>query len=245
MKKLLVLALACSFLAFQCEKVAPIENGTINMVIKPVFNGKPFVMNKIYTIDGKNVKFSRLHFYTATDRVNNTTANQKSGKYVQFLSFTELDDSTKAAAGISKTIDLAIGETKQFTLKIGVESDLNALKPKDFSSSNPLSDAGQYWDDWNSYIFTKIEGSIDKDGDGRYETGITLHTGGNQCFRTNTFAKTFTVDTKTSTTLNFDLNINTLLRGVDLATVNSSHQTGDLPTMLKIMDNLKDAIVLK
>lgn len=244
MKKLWLLALAFSFLAMQCKKTAP-ETGTINMVIKPVFNGKPFVINQIYVIDGKNVRFTRLHFFSATDRVNNTTDNKKNGKYVQQFIFTDLDDSTKAAKGVSKSIELLLGEAKQFNFKLGVESDLNALSPIDFSSSNPLSDAGQYWDSWKSYIFAKLEGSIDKDGDGKFETGITLHTGGNDSFREVSFAKTFTVDTKGSTTLNFDLNINTLLAGIDLATVNSTHQTGDLPTMMKMMDNLKNALVLK
>lgn len=244
MKKLFLFLLPFLFLNFHCKE--PIaEPGSIKMVIKPIFNNKPFVLNQVYTIDGKNVKFTRLQFFSATDRVNFTSDNKKNGKYVQQFTFTELDDSIKSAAGISKTIELPLGEAKLFNFKIGVESDLNALTPIDFSSANPLSDAGQYWESWKSYIFAKLEGSIDKDGDGRFETGITLHTGGNESFRSLSFSKTFTVDAQGSTTLNFDLNINTLLTGIDLATVNSSHQTGDLPTMIKMMDNLKNAIILK
>ena len=244
MKKLLIVALAFSFWGMQCKKPET-ETGSIQMVIKPIFNSKPFVLNQIYKIDGKNVKFTRLLFFSATDRINYSDDNKKNGKYVQQFAFTELDDSIKSAAGVSKTIELPLGEAKQFNFKLGVESDLNALTPVDFSSANPLSDAGQYWESWKSYIFAKLEGSIDKDGDGRFETGITLHTGGNESFRSLSFSKTFTVDTQGSTKLNFDLNVNTLLTGIDLATVNSSHQTGDLPTMLKMMDNLKNAIVLK
>ncbi len=224
----------------------PVPQGIMSIIFKPNYNAKPFVINQIYNIDGKNVRFTRLSFLLTETCPKATSSEGSCGTNAYLIDLTTLDDSTKSAKGFTQILsNLYEGNKTGLQMSLGVAPNLNTSLPKDFSSSNPLSDAGLYWADWKSYIFTKIEGLIDKDGNGTFETGITLHTGGDDSFRQIWYPQTFTVDTKGTTTLNLDLNINTLLRGIDLATVNSTHQTGDKPTMLKIMDNLKDAIILK
>jgi hypothetical protein len=251
MKKLLLFLLPILFLSTQCQKdcgcVSPPEpKGVFSLNIKPILNSKPFVINQIYEIDGKKVRFTRLSFLLTETCPRVSSESGSCGTNAYLMDLTSLDDSTKSAAGFTQKItNVSEGNMSKLQMGLGVAANLNASKPKDFASTNPLSDAGLYWETWNSYIFSKLEGSIDKDGDGKFETGITLHTGGNDSFRSIIFNKTFTVDTQGSTTLNFDLNINTLLTGIDLPTVNSTHQTGDLPTMMRMMDNLKNAIVLK
>lgn len=239
------------FLSTQCNKdcgcVTPPElKGSINLNFTPIFNSKPFVINQIYKIDGKNVRFTRLSFLLTETCPKTQTNNVSCGTNAYLIDLTTLDDSTKSAKGFTQILtQIAEGNMGGLKMSLGVAPELNASQPKDFASTNPLSDPGLYWADWKSYIFAKLEGSIDKDGDGRFETGITLHTGGFDSLRSLWFPKTFTVDLQGSTTLNFDVNINTLLTGIDLATVNSTHQTGDLPTMMKMMDNLKNALILK
>ena len=251
MKRLLFFLLPLVFISSKCKQdcgcVTPPEpQGVMSINVKPNYNDKPFVINKIYNIDGKNVRFTRLSFLLTETCPKTASSSGSCGTNAYLIDLTTLDDSTKSANGFTQILTkLTEGSMVGIQLGLGVSPSLNTALPKDFASSNPLSDAGLYWADWKSYIFTKIEGLMDKDGNGTFETGITLHTGGDDSFRQIWLPKTFTVDTKGSTTLNFDLNINTLLRGIDLATVNSSHQTGDKPTMLKIMDNLKDGITLK
>lgn len=252
MKKLLLFLSPFLFLSSRCKPIQPCDcvppdaQGVVNLNFKPIFNSKAFVINQIYTIDGKNVRFTRLSFLLTETCPKSTTNSFSCGTNSYLIDLTTLDDSTKSAKGFSQALkNTTEGSMSGLQMGLGVAKNLNASLPKDFASSNPLSDAGLYWADWKSYIFAKLEGSIDKDGDGRFETGITLHTGGDDSFRQVWFSKSFTADAIGSTTLNFDLNINTLLTGIDLATVNSTHQTGDLPTMMKMMDNLKNALVLK
>jgi hypothetical protein len=252
MKKLLLFLSPFLFLSFQCKKPCgcvfpPEPEGVLNLNFKPNFNTKPFVINKVYEMDGKKVRFTRLSFLMTETCPKSNINNGGCRPNAYLIDLTSLDDSTKAANGFTQKVNqLEDGNKVGIQLGIGVEKFQNASLPKDFASTNPLSDAGLYWADWKSYIFVKIEGLMDKDGDGRFETGITLHTGGDDSFRSIWFDKSFKVDASSpSTVLDFDVNINTLLRGIDLATVNSSHQTGDKPTMLKIMDNFKDAVFLK
>ncbi len=252
MKKLLLFLLPILFLSSQCNPkcaCSPIEenSGVLALNFKPIFNSKPFVINQIYDIGGKKVRFTRLSILLSN--VIPKTASQLIGSISfggHLIDITALDDSTKSAKGATVNVEnMNLGEMSFLDLNLGVSKDYNSLKPTTFPSTNVLSDAGYYWDDWKSYIFVKLEGAIDKDGDGRLETGITLHTGGDESLRTLSVPKDFKIATLNSAPVNFDLNINTLLRGLDLATVNSTHQTGDKPTMLKIMDNLKDAVIVK
>ncbi len=247
MKKLLLFLSPILFLSSKCKQdTPPVQQGVMSINFKPNYNAKPFVINQIYNIDGKNVRFTRLSFLMTETCPKASSSEGSCGTNAYLIDLTTLDDSTKSAKGFTQIMsNLTEGNKKGLQMSLGVAKSLNALKPKDYVSSNPLSDGGFYWDDWKSYIFTKIEGLMDKDRNGTFETGITLHTGGDDSFRQTWFPQTFTVDTKGTTTLNFDLNINTLLRGIDLSTLNSTHQTGDKPTMLKIMDNLKDGISLK
>ena len=251
MKKLLLFLLPLIFLSFQCGTKdccvnPPQPQGVMNLNFKPLLDGKPFVINQVYNLAGKNVRFTKLAFYLTQACPSTASGMLDCTANTYFIDLTTLDDSTKSTKGFTQVMT-KIAEGNQTGLQVGygVKKSLNVSTPKDFASSNPLSNADYYWADWKSYIFVKLEGSMDKDGDGRFETGITLHTGGDDSFRPTWFPKVFTVDTKGSTTLNFDVNINTILRGIDLTTVNSTHQTCDKPTMLKMMDNLKDAVILK
>jgi hypothetical protein len=250
MKKLLLILSPFLFLSLKCNQRCgcdiPTPSSEVDLVFKPNFNNKPFVINQIYDINGKKVRFTRLSFLLTETCPKASISSGSCGSNAYLVDLSNLDDSTKSSKGQTQRISQAIaGNMKVVQLGVGVAKNLNANLPKDFPNTNPLSDAGLYWTDWKSYIFLKIEGLMDKDGDGKFETGITLHTGGDDSFRSIVFDKTFQVGGSTIEIVNFDLNINTLLRGIDLATVNSTHQTGDKPTMLKIMDNMTDAIILK
>jgi hypothetical protein len=244
MKKLFLFSIVLPFLSFQCKEQFEPNQANVQASFKPVYDGQPFVINQVYTIEGKKIRFTRLSFFVSTEWSDLSNDFIKKGGAVHLLDFSDLDQTTKSANGITKNINLIVGEQRSFKLDLGVESFMNLRKPVDFGSETPLSEGSNYWDDWKSYIFLKLEGTMDRDGDGRFESGITLHTGGNEAYRVLNFAKTFTVQGDGSTKLSFTLNINTLLRDIDLMTVNATHQTGDKPTMLKLMDNLKDAILI-
>ncbi len=243
----LIFTVLCTASKCKDDVVTPTPKGAIEWNIKAKFNEQPFQLNKIYSYNGKKVRFSRLSFY-----VSNIYADKGSfsGPYVDIpiamIDFKDIDDSLKAAKGLILNLNsIPSGDKKNFNLYIGVSSDLNSKKPKDYPTTNPLSESSNYWDAWNSYIFFKLEGSLDKDGDGQYETGITLHAGGNEVYQSMNFSKTFTVKENETTPLSMELDLNKLINGIDMETYNSTHQIGDLPTMKKMMGNFQTALIIK
>jgi hypothetical protein len=245
MKQLLFLVLALPLIASRCGEVcgcSPIEpEGFLEVNIKAVYNAKPLVINEVVDYNGKKMRITKLSFFISSLSARATTDNVG----VHLVDFTNFDRLSAAEAGFGLKLPYNIGQHESFGGKIGLPTATNALKPKDFSSSSPLSDASHYWDSWNSYIFTKLEGLLDKDGDGRFETGITLHTGGNEVGQTFNFKKSFTVNENGSTTFSTELNVNELIKGIDLTTTGSTHQAVDLPTMQKFVNNFQTAWVVK
>jgi hypothetical protein len=251
MRRLLFLLLPLILMSSKCKKDDVIA-GSIALNIKTSYDDKPLIINKIYDYKGKKVRFTKWSFFASSiygpiEIIPGSFTEGKENLHYNstFYDFSDLTDSINAQKGITQTVLSSVGSKEKFNMSIGVERSKNLKKPKDFNSSNPLSDAGNYWDDWNSYIFTKLEGLMDKDGDGKFETGITIHTGGNEVYQTLTFTKNVVVNISETTTINGDLNLNKLLNGIDLTTVNSSHQTGDLPTMKLFIGNFKEALTIK
>ena len=241
------LTVLCTSSKCKDDVVTPTSTGAIEWNIKAKFNEQPFQLNKIYNYNGKKVRFSRLSFY-----VSNISANRKGslGSIIDIpitmIDFKEIDDSIKASKGFIFNIQgFQAKDMDQFNFGIGVASNLNTKKPKDYLSTNPLSESSNYWDAWNSYIFFKLEGSLDKDGDGQYETGITLHAGGDEVYQTMNFFKSFSIKENETTPLSMELDLNKLTNGIDMETYNSTHQIGDLPTMKKMMGNFQTALIIK
>ena len=254
MKKIfpILLAIAVISLNANCKKTVtptptPIDPSYFVMNFKATYANKPLVINQIYDYNGKKVRFTRLQFFIAYDlglfdspvSVNDNLPN------TTLVKLTNLTDSISAAEGITTELALVPKNWSSLNFAIGVPKVANAKLPKDFVFPDPLTDGSNFWDAWQSYIFSKLEGLMDKDGDGVFETGITLHTGGNEAFTPLKFTKNYTVANGTKTIINFELNVNELVKGIDLATVNSSHQVGDAATMKIIMGNFPTALTLK
>ncbi len=242
-----IFTVLCTSSKCKDDVVTPISTGAIEWNIKAKFNEQPFQLNKIYNYNGKKVRFSRLSFY-----VSNISANRK-GSFISsidipiaMIDFKEIDDSIEASKGFIINFEgFQARDMDQFDFGIGVASNLNSKKPKDYPTNNPLSETSNYWDAWNSYIFFKLEGSLDKDGDGQFETGITLHAGGNEVYQSMNFSKAFSIKENETTPLSMELDLNKFINGIDMETYNSTHQIGDLPTMKKMMGNFQTALIIK
>jgi hypothetical protein len=253
MKKLLpiLFAIAVISTASNCKKASPVNPvidqnpGTLAMNFKAIYANKPLIINQIYDYNGKKIRFTRLQFLMSYDLGLLDSPVGEVLPLTSAVKFTSLTDSAAAAAGISTDLTLLPKTWGSLNFAIGVPKVQNAKLPKDFTIPDALADGGSFWDAWQSYIFAKIEGSMDKDGDGIFETGITLHTGGNDAFTPMKFVKSVPISSNKTTTVNFELNVNELVKGIDLATVNSSHQVGDVATMKIIMGNFPTALTVK
>jgi hypothetical protein len=254
MKKIFPFLIASSIIlmASNCQKnstptptpVTPVA-GSVELNIKAIYNAKPLVISQVYDYNGKKVIFERLQFFMAYDGNNLAGTLSTDPPKTALFKFTSFTDTASANAGASIEIPMASTAYASVNFGIGIPKSLNAKLPKDFSFPDGLADSGNFWDSWQSYIFSKLEGKIDKDNDGIFETPFTLHTGGDDVFTPLKFTKSYTIQDAKKTKVSFELSINELVKGIDLTTVNSSHQIGAAPIMKTIMTNYTTALTVK
>ena len=215
-------------------------NGTIEMNFKAKLNEQAFILNKTYDLNGKKVRFSRFSFFVSNIVASTSAASTAVNKSVTLIDFKDVLDSVKASKGVTDIMsNVNLENVQTISFGLGVALDLNKKTPKDYPSTNPLSESGAYWTDWNSYIFCKFDGLVDNNNDGVFETGFAIETGGNDAYRNMSFNKTL-VATNQTAAVNFELDINKLFTGVNI-----TQFAGDDASMKVVMDNFKTALVLK
>ncbi len=182
MKSLLFASLAAAALLLTgCRK----ETADFRLNGQLLYGGEPLVMLKDYRLpDGKLVRFTRISMYISDLEVS-ATGDRKKLISAELINFTP-DHSNVFVADVGTTIfdvrvDLNFVDDVRFN--IGLTSEQNGTTPADHPSGHPLSRTGEYWTAWSSYVFVKIEGQIDLDGDDEAETGLALHLGGDEMLR--------------------------------------------------------------
>ncbi len=239
--------LTLPMLAFRCGDSA--ENvGTLTLHFVPKYGDNTLVMEeKIATKYGYGITFQRLAFFT---KVQDGNALEKTnGNEVAWVDFSNLTSKSAADKGVTVAFDLNTGTYNNLNLTVGVPSSLNKKTPSDFKSTNPLSDEGQYWDAWKSYIFTKTEGKIDTSNIASNAFNFSYHTGTDEMFRTVSLPKSFTIDNDKNTDITIELDVKELLDGksgvVNPLLDKNAHSLSNKVVALKISDNYKTALRIK
>ncbi|MBT8229803.1 MAG: hypothetical protein KJO50_06040 [Bacteroidia bacterium] len=157
----------------------------LTMNFKLEYGGEPLVMFDEYSYpDGKTMNFTRFSFYISELAIIKD-GNSTEIKDVDYIDLTMYNiDNEASETGYDYIIrDLEDVDFDAISFNIGLTPEMNSTVPADYNSSNPLSLSGEYWLNWESYIFAKIEGNIDLDGDGSLETGVALHLGSDPILR--------------------------------------------------------------
>ena len=71
------------------------------------------------------------------------------------------------------------GEYTGLRMRLGITAEQDAQQPKDFAAGSPLARAEEYWVDWGSYVFLKLEGKTDTlvDARPRFDQPFIYHLG--------------------------------------------------------------------
>ncbi len=188
MKNSLILFLfGLIIISYGCpQEPDPLLGGNLELLFETDFDGEQFFTGQEYTFpNGRKVKFSKIDFFVsgASARVDNGNV----GETVD-LSEVEFMDLTGSAINpvdpqdaMINSINLPSGDYTSLSFTLGLTSDLNAKTPNDsdLGTENPLKRSSHYWTDWTSYIFMKVEGNADFNGDGMIQGDETFvyHTG--------------------------------------------------------------------
>ena len=171
---LILLTVACFLMAASCgkETTEPIDTAKINFSFKATYGGETLVLNQPYDYFGNLIRFSKLNFYLANLVVVNDDGETELSE-IQFIDLTTAHSTASDAAEGTKMAfaKIPVGTYNQLRFAIGVPADLNRTNPSDYSTSHPLGadNSGEYWEAWDSYIFSKIEGQYDQTGEGVFD----------------------------------------------------------------------------
>jgi hypothetical protein len=155
------------------------------------------------------------------------------------------DNLTAAEKGFTiKAMNVTTGTYTGIRFGIGVTPDINAMKPADFPSNNPLSNSTYYWIPWSSYIFSKTEGLLDTLGNGTFDLAFALHTGSDGLYRELEGGLPIVIEDQKDTQLDIVIDYKLLLSGIDIKKSPLNHNPSDLATITALVNNYVSAIYL-
>jgi len=151
---------------------------TVN--IKMEYGGESLVMyDEVTYPDGTRMRITDVKGYVSSGSFGYKNSEERVFD-VKFLELGDAhSDAEEAAEGYNWKIKSDFKDLFDFSFKIGISDEDNNTKPADYDSSNDLSRASEYWPNWGSYIYFKVEGNADFNGDGEYGSGenIVIHLG--------------------------------------------------------------------
>lgn len=181
----LVFVLAISLIS--CGDEEPIDT---SVRFKMNYEDSPLVMfEELQYPDGKKMFFTRVSFYMENLVLTNSSGQEFPLSDINYIDLTA-DHGTNSSAlqgTIVGNVELP-PDNYNVGFKIGVNPVDNQKTPVDFTSESVLSRTSEYWVGWKSYIFARVEGKIDLNGDGVIEEGFSLHMGGDDAYRSITCA---------------------------------------------------------
>ncbi len=199
------------------EEQCPVEQAPDNTVLELNFraeaDGQPiwYFKDLAYPLGSTRFRFSLLRFFlgdiTLLGPNGDTTVLD-----IHNVDFS-LNQSDQATADLGETVRIRaapVGTWTGIRFGIGVPGDLNRLTPADFPAGHPLVNPSEYWDAWNSYIFAKVEGQADLDGDGDYSDdnrSFLYHSGNQSQYVTLTFEQPLEIKACQTTRLEFGLDV--------------------------------------
>ena len=243
------LAFIISLVSFGCDD-NKVNNVDLNLNFKAVFDGQPLVMMaESYDYEnGAKLKFQLFQYFISSVKLiqDDGTVGEEILD-VDLINFESIQDFDGAEKGISLLLkEIPEGNYAGIQLGIGVNAVLNSTVPNDYQVDHPLS--GNYWEAASSYIFAKMEGIADLDGDEVFEEKLTFHIGGDPRFREVRYDQELKINSDLST-LNFlvdlkDVLVNESGEFVDFSQVTQIHN-GTAATAVFMMDNLSNALKLQ
>lgn len=168
------------FLSTSCNKTEIAANETTNLdiIFRATYEGERLIIGKTYYYATKPIIFTRISFFIADLQLTTEVLETKLSD-VEFIDITSTHISeTLAAKGTSIQFkDIPINEYNGLNFGVGVPSTLNETVPSDYPDNHALGmlNSEEYSEDLGSYIFSRIEGVFDKEGENiefAYHAGI-------------------------------------------------------------------------
>ncbi len=178
----LLVAIAASLLSMSGCEDDPISNTggaplTINFT--GLVSGQPLALeSKTYAAPTapEGFRLNRMSFYISEIELLSESNGTRLGTEISEVEYIELGPDGKAELRIE---DVPQGNYDGIRLRLGITPGQDSLQPKDFPAGTPLARSEEYWVDWGSYVFMKLEGKTDTivNGIPKFEQPFLYHLG--------------------------------------------------------------------
>lgn len=255
MNKLLpFLLLAVPLLFSSCGDDEPEmkETTTLSLNAKATFGDQPLVMfEEIYDYEGQPLQLQLFQIYlTGLTLVYEEEGGQREEavKDVVLAHFGNTFSTADAEAGLDLLeVEVPARNYTGLKLGLGVSPELNATVPPDYELTHPLSQ--NYWEDASSYIFFKVEGNTDVDGDGELSDKLTFHVGGNNNYQEATLNQAINLMPNTTASLQLRIDLEKIMLSedgsfIDFSDFRQAHSTTS-PAAVLMGGNLGGAVELE
>ncbi|MBL4703511.1 MAG: hypothetical protein JKY54_03260 [Flavobacteriales bacterium] len=220
--------------ASTCHVNLPAEK--IELQLSHMVDSVAFAFNSDYIDDfGNTYQFTRAEWYLRVSgflEADNSTLMTNEDRYCL------IDPSVSAVTFDSVSAD----EYHYLQWGVGVDSAFNHLDPNTFALGEALGNQSpsMHWGWSSGYIFCVMEGLVDIDGNGTYDSGeyFALHVGVDTNYRNgaNLLVNAVVPSNGTGTVL-LKVNYAAFVDGIDLSIENSTHTMDNMPLAVKVADN--------
>lgn len=209
------------------------ESYPMSMHFHSSLNGVDLVEEQQYTINGVNTHIELVQFYVsgiALINANGDTINSDTYLLVK-------PENDEYSIG-----DFPPGDYTKLIFHVGVDSITNHSDPSVYELKDPLSaqTPSMHWGWSFGYIFLRIDGEVDSDGDGTPDPAGTfeMHTGEDRYLATVEIDYPITIGNGQENILHLDANWDLFFAGVDMANDNTVHGSDNLPLAEILFENL-------
>lgn len=227
-------------------QVVGASTGSLNLNWQLQYDKEPLVFFTPYPYDGYEITFTRYTTYLSNLDLGQGQADDR----VFYATIGDAHtDATSAAAGYTLSIPVSPGTYGGFDIAMGIDSVTNSTMPRDWPSGHPLASSAEYWLSWRSYVFTKIEGTVDTDMDGTVDGSFALHLGGDIAYQKIGTETSFTISENNATTAQILFDIKDWFYNVEDGPYNlleegSIHSTTHIPLIEKLQVDYQDQFTI-
>jgi hypothetical protein len=216
--------------------------GTCKIQLNHVVGAEDFQFNTDFSDDfGNDFQFSRADWYfRVAGFVENDSTEivLRDGYFKIDPSVLECNYGAVPAGALSK-----------LTWGLGVDSVLNHGDPNTYSFGDALANQSpsMHWSWSSGYIFCVLEGRVDIDGNGSYDSGelFALHVGADANYRDgNALQVDASVPNNGEVIIPLNVDYAEFIDGIDLSADNSTHTMDNMPLAVRIANNFVKVLKL-
>ena len=157
----------------------PLSSAAVEVTFQGMVGDEALALESVtYPAPGvaEGFRVSRLSFFLSEVELISETDAGELGTDVAEVAYVELGADGLATLRFE---GVPVGQYTGLRFNLGLTEEQDAQTPVDFAPGHPLADPAEYWVDWGSYVFLKVEGRSDTlaDGRARFDQGFVYHVG--------------------------------------------------------------------